>query len=72
MSTEWNEAVDIRSLLVSVLHKESRELRKGRCDVNDVEMAMDTSLIRSGWAAGDVNYIVSASDDNERHLQRQP
>ena len=27
---------------------------------------MERSLIRSGWAVGDVNYIVSASDDNEQ------
>ena len=65
MSTEWNEAIDVRSLLISVLHRESRDLKKGRANVNDCEGAIETSLFRSSWTPRDINYIVEASKVGE-------
>ena len=65
MTTEWNEATDIRSLLVSVLNRESRYFKKGRANVNDCEVAIETSLSRSGWTSRDVNYIPDAGKEGE-------
>ena len=58
---ELLDAVESRSLLISLICKESRELKKKK---HILETALDTTLSRYGWSERDINFIFQ--NDNEK------
>lgn len=54
---ELVEAIDTRGLLVSIVHRESRDIKKNK---NDLESAIESTLLRYGWSERDVNFVAGA------------
>ena len=59
---EFTDALDVRSLLISIMYRESRFMKKQR---NDLETAMETALSRQGWTEGEVDFVVNGIHDED-------
>jgi len=51
---ELVEALDNRSLLISLVNKESKYLKSTR---SDLELALEATLAKYGWSEGEINFI---------------